>query len=142
MLPVDDIIASSRKFTQDVIEDELDANTPAARPEQAALDGRAAPRNELQAAIARIWSEALGVSQVGLSDEFFAVGGNSLVAVQLIAQVRKELGVRLPMRSIFENPTVAGIATLIEQIRGAAQQDGKPSSVTAPLTVVPRPQDQ
>ena len=142
VLPVDDIIASSRKFTQDVIEDELDANTPAARPEQAALDGRAAPRNELQAAIARIWSEALGVSQVGLSDEFFAVGGNSLVAVQLIAQVRKELGVRLPMRSIFENPTVAGIATLIEQIRGAAQQDGKPSSVTAPLTVVPRPQDQ
>jgi acyl transferase domain-containing protein/acyl carrier protein len=138
VLPIDEIIAATREFTQDTIEEELDANASTARPEQVALDGYAAPRNELQAAIARIWGEALGINRVGVNDEFFEVGGNSLIAVQLIAQVRKDLGVRLPMRSIFENPTVGGIAALIERIRGAAQPDGQPASLPAPLTPVPR----
>jgi len=138
VLPIEEIIASSRGFTQDTIETDLEANAAGERSERTALDGYAAPRNELEATIARIWGEALGISQVGINDEFFEIGGNSLIAVQLIAQVRKEFGVRLPMRSIFEEPTVAGAAALIEQLRGAVRQDGQPGAV-AKLTAIPRP---
>ena len=74
--------------------------------------------------MARLFGEVLGGEEVGVEDDFFDLGGNSLVAVQLIALVRKQLQVKLPMRSLFEEPTVAGLVRLIEQARdgGAAAE--------------------
>ncbi len=134
VVPIHDIIASSREFTQDTIEGDLDPATGAllnAGAERTAADGFVAPRTELEAALARIWGDILGGGQIGVTDDFFEIGGNSLIAVQLIALVRKELGVRLPMRSVFEAPTIAAVAALIEELRGAEQRAGKTATPAA-----------
>ncbi|MEV0325668.1 SDR family NAD(P)-dependent oxidoreductase [Micromonospora echinospora] len=93
------------------------------------------PRTELEAVIAAVWRDNLGVESVGVDDDFFALGGNSLVAVQLIAAMRKATGVRLPMRSLFETPTVAGLAARIEEQRAAAPTE-EPAAPTIPA--IPR----
>lgn len=85
-----------------------------------AADGYVAPRSELEAQLAEVWQNVLGVPRVGVEDDFFAIGGNSLVAVQLIAQVRSAVRVKLPMRSLFEYPTVAGMAEQVEALRAKA----------------------
>jgi len=87
----------------------------------------------LEASIARIWSDVLGVAEVGPDSDFFALGGNSLVAVQLIGQVRKAVGVRLPMRSLFDGPTVREMADQIaEQLaEQLAAQDLPPATAVA-----------
>ncbi|MGW5054166.1 type I polyketide synthase [Actinokineospora sp. NPDC004072] len=106
------------------------AGAPAeAEPVAAAVEGDASagPRTELEAVIVRAWQESLGVSAVGVHDDFFALGGNSLVAVQLIAALRNATGVRLPMRSLFEVPTVAGLAERIEELRAEAEPEPEPT---------------
>ncbi len=77
--------------------------------------------------------------QVGVTDDFLEIGGNSLIAVQLIALVRKEIGIRLPMRSIFEEPTVAGTAKLIEGLRDRPQDAAPSGTAEAPIPRLPRP---
>jgi acyl carrier protein len=67
--------------------------------------------------LGRLWSDALGVPDVGEDDNFFELGGDSMVAVQLIARVRTAVGVRLPMRVLFETPTVGSLADRIERLR-------------------------
>ncbi|MEU7003412.1 SDR family NAD(P)-dependent oxidoreductase [Nonomuraea sp. NPDC046570] len=88
-----------------------------------------APANELEATLAKIWGEILGVAEVGADDDFFDLGGNSLVAVQLIAQARAAAGVKLPMRTLFEAPTVRQMAAKVERLR--ADQAG-PAVTTIP----------
>ncbi|MGX7825164.1 SDR family NAD(P)-dependent oxidoreductase [Actinokineospora sp. 24-640] len=90
-------------------------------------DAAAGPRSELEAVIVRAWKDSLGVAEVGVHDDFFALGGNSLVAVQLIAALRTATGVRLPMRSLFEIPTVAGLAERIEELRAEAEPEPDPA---------------
>ncbi|MFC4017175.1 SDR family NAD(P)-dependent oxidoreductase [Micromonospora sp. GCM10011542] len=97
-----------------------------------------APGTELEQAIARVWQDALGVPEVGVDDDFFALGGNSLVAVQLIAAMRKATGVRLPMRSLFETPTVAGLAARIEELRAAAADTDEPAASIPAIPRLPR----
>ncbi|MCY1137657.1 SDR family NAD(P)-dependent oxidoreductase [Actinoplanes sp. Pm04-4] len=88
----------------------------------------------LEAVIARVWRDNLGVDDVGRDDDFFELGGNSLVAVQIIASMRTAVGVRLPMRSLFERPTVAALATLVEQLRAEAETAtaAEPAAPTIP----------
>jgi amino acid adenylation domain-containing protein/FkbH-like protein/thioester reductase-like protein len=69
-----------------------------------------APRTELEASIAAIWSEVLGLEQVGIHDDFFELGGDSLMAVQILARVGSVLGVELTLQDLFESPTIAAIA--------------------------------
>ena len=69
-----------------------------------------APRGETETAVARVWEEMLGVAPVGADDDFHALGGDSLLAAQLISRVRECLGAELPVRSLYEAPTVAGLA--------------------------------
>ena len=77
-----------------------------------------APRSELEKLIAKIWQEVLNREKVGIHDNFFEMGGHSLLAVQMVSRIRQALGVELPLRSLFENPTVAGLAAAIEQEKG------------------------
>jgi acyl carrier protein len=73
-----------------------------------------AASNELEQRIAEIWQKLLGLEPVGIFDNFFDLGGNSLLGTQLVAQLRSAFQVEFPLRNLFENPTVAGVAEIIE----------------------------
>ncbi len=72
------------------------------------------PRNLTEDVLAGIWAEVLGVEHVGIHDDFFELGGHSLVAGQIVSRARKAFQVELPLRSLFEVPTVAGLSLVIE----------------------------
>jgi alpha-ketoglutarate-dependent taurine dioxygenase/acyl carrier protein len=71
--------------------------------------------------LAGIWAEVLGLEQVGIHDNFFELGGHSLLVTQVISRARAAFRVELPLRSIFESPTVAGLAESIEVARQTEQ---------------------
>jgi amino acid adenylation domain-containing protein len=77
-------------------------------------DDYVAPRNELEEMVAGIWSEVLKVERVGAEDNFFELGGHSLLATQIISRVREVLDVGVALRTLFESPTVGGLAAHIE----------------------------
>ena len=81
----------------------------------------AAPRTPTETALAAIWRKALGLAEVGVDDDFFEIGGHSLLANQIILRIREALGVDLNMRSIFENRTVAALARSIEDARARSE---------------------
>ena len=74
-----------------------------------------APRNDIERTLTGFWQDLLGVGQVGVEDDFFALGGHSLIAVRLFAMVRKAYRVDFPISVLFEAPTIAACAALIEE---------------------------
>jgi amino acid adenylation domain-containing protein len=85
----------------------------AARPD---LPGAfVAPRTGVEQSLAEVWADLLGVPQVGIHDNFFELGGHSLLTTQLISRVRELFRVELPLRQVFEHPTIDGLAAAIEQ---------------------------
>ncbi len=72
-----------------------------------------APRTEIEEKLAHIWVQVLGVEPIGIHDNFFELGGHSLLTTQLLSQVRETFQVNLPLRHLFENPTVAELAVAI-----------------------------
>ncbi|MEU6571739.1 amino acid adenylation domain-containing protein [Streptomyces parvulus] len=72
------------------------------------------PRTAREKALAKLFAEVLDVDRVGLDDGFFALGGHSLLATRLISRVRAELGVEIPIRQVFDQPTVAALAAWSE----------------------------
>ncbi len=79
-----------------------------------------APRNQSEELVARIWSSVLRRAPVGVHDDFFDLGGHSLLATQVMSRIRETFQVELPLRSLFEAPTVAGLARRIR--RGPPQR--------------------
>ena len=65
--------------------------------------------------LVRIWSELLGVKAIGVNHNFFELGGHSLLAVRLFAQIEKKLGKRLPLATLFQAPTIAELAAVIQK---------------------------
>ena len=73
-----------------------------------------APRNPTEEGLAAIWSEVLGLARVGVHDNFFELGGHSLLATRVASRARQSLGLEMPLRSLFEIPTIAGLAAAAE----------------------------
>jgi amino acid adenylation domain-containing protein len=107
-------------------------------PEMAARRSaeRVAPSTPTEELLAGLWEELLGIDDVGAGDSFFDLGGHSLLATRLIARLRSALGVDLPVRQVFETPTVAELAAVIEASAAPAAlpPPEREASDTAPLS--------
>jgi len=85
------------------------------------------PRNPVEEAVVGMWVQILGVEPVGIYDNFFELGGHSLLATQLISRLENCFEVELPLRRLFEEPTVAGLATAIQEtLKSEAGQNAPP----------------
>lgn len=80
---------------------------------------RSVPRNIFEEMLAGVWAKVLGTDEVGIHANFFELGGNSILATQVTSRISESFQVELPLRSIFESPTVAQLAGLVEQMRAA-----------------------
>jgi acyl carrier protein len=86
-----------------------------ARPELG--EGFVGPRSPEEEALAGIWEQVLGLERVGVNDDFFELGGHSLQATRVVSRVHDVFGVELPVLSIFEEPTLSGLADRLEEAR-------------------------
>nr|WP_322642344.1 MULTISPECIES: non-ribosomal peptide synthetase [unclassified Nostoc]MDZ7989625.1 amino acid adenylation domain-containing protein [Nostoc sp. DedVER02]MDZ8113701.1 amino acid adenylation domain-containing protein [Nostoc sp. DedVER01b] len=91
-----------------------------------------APRNPIEEKLASIWTELLGIEPIGINDNFFNLGGHSLIAAQMLSRIRDGFQVELFFHHIFANPTIAGLAELIEQPNHLQQQLQRPAIQPVP----------
>ena len=103
------------------IDRRLLSSGPLAAPES--VDEYAAPRSPDEQALAEIWKDLLGQERISIHSNFFELGGHSLLATQMASKVERELGVAVPLRLIFEGPTVADLAETVEVLRWMADQE-------------------
>src|SRR4029077_16547152 len=80
------------------------------------------PRTEVEQILCSLWAKLLGAGAVGINDDFFKIGGQSLLAAQLAARIPEAIGVELPVEQIFQTPTVAALALR----GGAGKREGEP----------------
>ncbi|WP_237547105.1 condensation domain-containing protein, partial [Streptomyces sp. SID161] len=100
-------------------------------PERTVTSGHVAPRSAPERALAEIWADVLGVDTVGVTDDFFDLGGESILAARALSRIRDELGVRLTVRDVFTARTVAALAPLL----------ATPSATAPPEPIPPAPAD-
>jgi acyl carrier protein len=101
------------------------------------------PRTELERTIAEVWASVLGLDRVGLRDGFFtALGANSLLATQVISRLRRRLGMEIPLRYLFEHPTVQGLAAQVARLEPSPVAEDDPIVAAGPEDPRDGPSDQ
>ncbi|MEV5243545.1 amino acid adenylation domain-containing protein, partial [Streptomyces cinnamoneus] len=101
-------------------------------PEFTSMVASRGPRNDREAVLCRLFADVLGLERIGIDDSFFDLGGHSLTATRLVSRIRAELKVELSVRSLFQSPTVAGVAALTgsaEDARKALVATTRPAEV-------------
>jgi acyl transferase domain-containing protein len=93
----------------------LGSPTPPERRPDVRASG-APPRDETEERIVRIWQEAIGIDGLGINDNFVDLGGHSLLAIRIVAELRKAFLIDLPVKALFDAPTVARLATYIKEL--------------------------
>src|SRR5438128_2661887 len=97
-----------------------------ARPET--IETYVAPRTTIEERLVKAWGEVLGFTRIGVHDNFFSdLGGHSLLATRLVSRIRDSFGIDLPLRTIFDRPTIAGLGQVVELIRDRGEEREGPS---------------
>jgi acyl carrier protein len=97
--------------------------------------GQVAPQTPTQERLAAIWRTLLKVEKIGITDNFFELGGHSLMVMQVVARIRRELEVEVPIKTLFEDPTIEGLAKEVEEAHA------KGIKAIAPISPFSRTQD-
>lgn len=98
------------------------ARLPSVDSAVTAVGGREceAPRSEVEQRLADIWQDVLNLPRIGIHDDFFLLGGSSLLVTQVVAQLSGKLSFELPVRDFFANPTIAAMANHLERLSGSS----------------------
>ncbi len=102
-------------------------------PGQGSRPAYIAPRNETEALLAQVWEEILGMAQIGAADDFFALGGHSLVATRLVSRVRSLMGREIAVRAVFQYPQLGDLARHIAGQSAAAEAPLQTADRSRPL---------
>ncbi|MFO0572463.1 MAG: thioesterase domain-containing protein [Polyangia bacterium] len=114
--------ARSDEEAQPPVEDDPHAAERGAATRPALASAYVPPRNDLEGAICGVWEKFLRIKLIGIHDNFFDLGGDSLLAVQLIAKLRATLGVELSPHSLLDTPTIAGLAESLARAKATAPE--------------------
>jgi amino acid adenylation domain-containing protein len=135
MIPTEFVTLDALPLTPNGKVDRRGLSQRAADPDQGweTEEPPAAPRTPTEEVLAGIWSEVLGRERIGIDASFFDLGGHSLSAMQAASRIRKTFGVELPLRALFEEPTVAALARKVESLQRTRDERSAP-----PLVPVPR----
>jgi acyl carrier protein len=106
------------------------AALPAADEDASGAKAYEAPRDPIEAAIAQVWAEVLKKEQVGIHDNFFDLGGHSLMAIRILGRLSRAFQIRVPLRALFEAPTVAQLGQTIAAARNAAANGAAPAGAS------------
>lgn len=113
---------------ESVAKDRLSERTKATQFE-ASEDGLGSGESEIESKVTRIWQEVLGVNPIGLEDNFSDLGGHSLLAIKIVAALRKAFAIEVPIRALFDAPTIAELSAYIRKQRDDVEQTRPVDSV-------------
>jgi amino acid adenylation domain-containing protein/non-ribosomal peptide synthase protein (TIGR01720 family) len=95
--------------------------------------GYTAPRSEVETILSQIWAEVLNLAQVGVHDDFFSLGGDSILSIQIMSRASRQ-GLRFTLQQLFQYPTIAALAPLV---RSSASPKNKPAPLSGPVALTP-----
>jgi len=116
--PLPEVLAAARSVTAESLAESVRLGGGHVRPDL--TTPYVAPRGELEARLSALWGEVLGLDRVGVFDDFFALGGHSLLGTRVMSRVREAFGVEVPLGKLFEAPTVADFAAVVESLLARA----------------------
>ncbi len=99
------------------------AALPAAEPSIETEESYVSPLTAIEELLSELWSDVLGVGRVSVESDFFELGGNSLLATQLVSRVREAFRVEMPLRQLFERPTIRSLAQLLESSEASKEAE-------------------